>query len=49
MLGYTEAEMRSLTCADLTDPDTLADNRAIPGAASRCHTNGFTDARTERR
>ena len=28
MLGYTEAEMRSLTCADLTDPDTLADDRA---------------------
>lgn len=29
MLGYTDAELRSLTCADLTDPDTLADDRAL--------------------
>lgn len=26
MLGYTNSELRSLTCADLTHPDTLADD-----------------------
>lgn len=28
MLGYTDSELRALTCADLTHPDTLADDRA---------------------
>lgn len=28
LLGYTDAEMLALTCADLNDPDTLAANRA---------------------